>query len=384
MAAESETSSFHVNMGVVSQIGGSVEFRPFGNLVKIAKSLSDTTVVIEVLKDMIIDNNETENEQMFHQIVHKTSSRVVNRIINYAWTQAKIAYHMIASGRDVDCWVFYMGDAMIIPTLAGKLTGKKVMLLLCGYTEKEVELKKDRLGKVLGLMKRMNMTFADLIIIYSRRMIESWNLREWREKTAIAHEHFIDLSRFRMTKAFSERRNVVGYIGRLAREKGILELVNALAEVVQKKKDTEILIGGDGPIRCEIGELLGRRNLDKKTMMTGWIPHDELPKYLNEVKLLVLPSYTEGLPNIVLEAMACGTPVAATSVGAIPDIISHGTNGFLLEDNSPDCIAMSILRVMDNPELEEVSRKARSYIEDNFSFARTQQSWSEMIKNVRR
>ena len=77
-------------------------------------------------------------------------------------------------------------------------------------------------------------------------------------------------------------------------------------------------------------------HVNKNVTLVGWISHDELPSYLNMLKLLVVPSYTEGLPNIVIEAMSCGTPVLATPVGGVPDLIEDGITGFILEDNFPE------------------------------------------------
>jgi glycosyltransferase involved in cell wall biosynthesis len=98
------------------------------------------------------------------------------------------------------------------------------------------------------------------------------------------------------------------------------------------------------------------------------MPYDEIPKYLNELKLLVLPSYTEGLPNTMLEAMACGTPVLATAVGAVPDIIKDGETGFIMEDNSPDCIARNVLRALSHPNLEQIADNAHSLVEKEFTY----------------
>lgn len=111
-----------------------------------------------------------------------------------------------------------------------------------------------------------------------------------------------------------------------------------------------------------------KNNLNDKVKPAGWIPHDELPDYRNGLKLLVLPSYTEGLPNIMLEAMACGTPVLATSVGGIPDVIKDGETGFIMENNSPECIAENVMRVLNHPNLDKIVKNARKLVEKEFTY----------------
>jgi glycosyltransferase involved in cell wall biosynthesis len=111
----------------------------------------------------------------------------------------------------------------------------------------------------------------------------------------------------------------------------------------------------------------------------GWVTHTTLSTYLNELKLLVLPSHSEGLPNIVLEAMACGTPVLATPVGAIPDVIKDGNTGFIMVENSPTCIAHEIVRVMTDPNLEEIVRNARRLVDEQFSYEASSKRYAELL-----
>jgi glycosyltransferase involved in cell wall biosynthesis len=112
--------------------------------------------------------------------------------------------------------------------------------------------------------------------------------------------------------------------------------------------------------------------LTARVDLPGWISHDDLPGYLNQLRLLVLPSYTEGLPNIMLEAMACGTPVLATPVGAIPDVIIDGKTGFIMENNSPECIAENVIRALNSPDLERIAENGRRFVEENF---RSKRRW---------
>jgi glycosyltransferase involved in cell wall biosynthesis len=116
--------------------------------------------------------------------------------------------------------------------------------------------------------------------------------------------------------------------------------------------------------------------------LTGWIPHDELPDYLNELKLLILPSYTEGLPNIMLEAMACGTPVLATPVGAIPDVIKEGRTGFIMENNSPGCIAENMMRALEYPDLDRIVENARELVKKEFTYGAAVERYRKILEDL--
>jgi len=95
-----------------------------------------------------------------------------------------------------------------------------------------------------------------------------------------------------------------------------------------------------------------------------------------------LPSYTEGLPNVMLEGMACGTPVLATPVGAIPDVIKDGETGFIMEDNSPACIAENIERALNNPDLERIIENARELVEKEFTYEATVERYKKALDYI--
>ena len=183
-------------------------------------------------------------------------------------------------------------------------------------------------------------------------------------------------------KGFDERDNLVGYIGRLSEEKGTLNFVKAIPEILKERNEIRFLIGGNGQLRDKIEEYLDVASLNDKVKLAGWIPHDELPDYLNELKLVVLPSYTEGLPNIMLEAMACGTPVLATPVGAIPDVIKDGETGFIMENNSPACIAENVERALNHPNLEEIVKTARKLVEKEFTYEAAVERYRKILENI--
>ncbi len=144
----------------------------------------------------------------------------------------------------------------------------------------------------------------------------------------------------------------------------------------------EFLIVGDGRLRNEIENYLNENNITDRVKLTGWIPHDELPDYLNELKLVVLPSYTEGLPNLMLEAMACGTPVLATPVGAIPDVITDNETGFIMASNSPECIVKNVIRVLEHSNTEMIVENAKVLVEREFTYVAAVERYRRILANV--
>jgi glycosyltransferase involved in cell wall biosynthesis len=107
-----------------------------------------------------------------------------------------------------------------------------------------------------------------------------------------------------------------------------------------------------------------------------------MPDYFNELKLLVVPSYSEGLPGTLLEAMACGTPALATPVGGIAEVIKDGETGFLLPDNSPQSIAQNVIRVLNYPNLAQIADNARALIEREYSFQAAVERYRRILYGV--
>ena len=146
------------------------------------------------------------------------------------------------------------------------------------------------------------------------------------------------------------------------------------------------LIGGDGPLRPVVeAEVAKLRSGGARIEYLGWIPETKFPHYLNELKVLVFPTTVEakeGLPTIILEAMACGTPALTTPVAAIPDVINDGATGFFLESSSPEHIAKGILRVLTCEGVNMVREQARALVEERFSFASAVERWDAILNGT--
>jgi glycosyltransferase involved in cell wall biosynthesis len=340
---------------------------PLSNLVDI---LSTFSTCVHVITGNEANIYPKEHRQVrVYRIDHKTGANALTRIISYIGTQLRICYQLARLTRDVKLWVFFIGgEGLLLPMVTAKLLRRQVLLALAGFPESLDKEEKDSLFKITGLLARMNLGLSDRIIVYSERIIVERNLEKHRDKIFLAHEHFLNFDAFKIQKPLSKRQNLVGYIGNLSRAKGITNLLEAIPRILERESGVRFLIGGEGELRSNVEEYLSKGNLSARVQFTGWIPHDDIPKCLTELKLLVLPSYTEGLPNIILEAMACGTPVLATAVGAIPDVVEDSETGFIMEDNSAEGIARNISRVLNHPNLKEITMKARALIEKEYTY----------------
>jgi len=283
---------------------------------------------------------------------------------------------------DVDAIFFFGGEALLIPVMISKLLGKKVIFVLRGSFERETQIRINIFSKPLSYLKRVNMALADKIIIYAECLVSRWNLERYQKKILVAPYLFVDSQMFRPANRLVMRGNIVGFIGRLDSEKGILNFIQAMRILVQTLDDVRALVIGDGQLRDEVKRFLEKEKLADRVKLTGWIAHHNMPDHLNQLKLLVLPSYTEGLPNILLEAMACGTPVLTTAVGSIPDIITDSENGFLMEDNTPECVARNVIRVLSKPNLDEVSYNACVLAKEDYSLGAVQERWHDLLANL--
>jgi len=391
--------SSRFNVGIVTFPLKKSGFVPIQNLVNIITSISesiciisgvilnerkytDKKTIINVFMGGVALSKSCMNSKNFsiYLIEHNSRSNNLARVIEYLYTQLKITYAIIRNLKNIDLWIFFIGgDGLVLPMFILRLFRKKPTLLLSGSTTYVGKIKNDPFTKFLLLLSSITYTLSFKIIVYSPNLIKEWNLKKYKNKILVAHRHFLDFNKFKMYKPSEKRENIIGYIGRLGEEKGVLNFVEAIPEILKEKGDIKFLIGGDGQLRDKIEKYIRAENLSDKVKLVGWIPHDKLPDYLNELKLFVLPSYTEGLPNIMLEAMACGTPVLATPVGAIPDIINDGKTGFIMENNSPECIARNVIRALDDPSFNKIAEKALRKVRKKFTFEYVVEKWTKIL-----
>lgn len=163
-----------------------------------------------------------------------------------------------------------------------------------------------------------------------------------------------------------ESRNAISdyyvFVGNLKAEKGVVELLYAFEEYRQKGGEKKLKIVGDGACRKQVESMIDRMGLFESVDMLGAMPHKQTASLIKEAFCLVLPSYDEGVPNVLLEAAASGIPVIATRVGGIPEVVLDGVTGILIEPKDVDELTKSLLRVEQNQwDIEMILNHSQSF-----------------------
>jgi starch synthase (maltosyl-transferring) len=182
----------------------------------------------------------------------------------------------------------------------------------------------------------------------------------------------------------SDRAFLVLYVGRLNVQKGLPTLLDAAEQVIDQRpeQDWQFVLAGDGPERnrvCLRIEISSR--LRERVHLLG--PRSDVPALLQTADLLVLPSFWEGMPNAVLEAMASGKAVVATGVEGSEELVSPGETGWLVPPGDPDALAMALLEAAsDRDRLQQFGKAGRTRVERNYSIERTVEAYERLWAGI--
>lgn len=138
-------------------------------------------------------------------------------------------------------------------------------------------------------------------------------------------------------------------IGRLSKEKGQLLLLDAMNHLACKGINFELVLAGDGEMRGELESLIVKHNLQGKVRITGWISSSQVREEILAAHALVQPSFAEGLPVVLMEAMALRRPVLTTFVGGIPELVRHGEEGWLFPAGDVEALVSTLTEFLTTP-----------------------------------
>jgi len=139
-------------------------------------------------------------------------------------------------------------------------------------------------------------------------------------------------------------------VGRLCEQKGQLLLVEAAHKLASNNIDFELVLAGDGEMRSEVEKLIDKYDLADHVRITGWISSDQVREEILAARGLVLPSFAEGLPVVIMEAMALRRPVLTTYVAGIPELVRPGENGWLFPAGSVDALESAMADFLSQPD----------------------------------
>ncbi len=252
-----------------------------------------------------------------------------------------------------------------------------------GYTTTDPKM------RLYNRFDRWSLPKADLVMTVCEAFateLESINKLS-REKIMVQHNPIrpgpkpnpIDVKALRERLRISDRDRVVLSVGRLSKEKAQADLIMAFQQLCGTNGIYKLVIVGDGPERANLEAAAAP--FDERIVFIGQI--SDVQPFYAIADVFVLPSHSEGSPNVLLEAMAAEVPIVATAVGGVPEIVENGTSALLTPPNDPPAMARAIDRVLKDRELGgRLRRNAAELIVKNHSSHQYVRSLIQSYANV--
>lgn len=172
------------------------------------------------------------------------------------------------------------------------------------------------------------------------------------------------------------------FLGMLNQKKGVFDIIEAAKILKNEGKSFRIILGGSGPKSDEIQELIEKYGLKDNFQLPGWIKGNDKLEAFGSSHVLLLPSYSEGMPMCILEAKCASMPAISTRIGAISDIISDGKDGFLIHPGDIDALASAMRRYIDNPALIAEHGEAALTSSENFKMENIKECLAEIYSSL--
>lgn len=294
----------------------------------------------------------------------RKSSNLILRLVRFLVNVLlmNIAVYRIGSSNKIDVFItfgskIYSGSASFF----GAKLARSVLIIRDSGTS---SCSNSFGGKILRLIERLISSLSDGIIGLSRRETKgAVTFSKTARMLSIPQSVNPELFGCRKLEAPEHLKNLLSkddfvfiFVGRLEEDKGIYELISAFRGLKEKK--SKLLLVGDGPCRKHIEGFLSRTN-NSRIILVGRVPHKLIPKYYCVADALVLPSLNEGVPNVVLEALAMELPVVASDVGGVSEFVINYQTGFLSRRGDIVDLRRQMKRLLELDQKERLAMGAR-------------------------
>ena len=291
--------------------------------------------------------------------------------------------------RDETVILFFGTTTYLLPIVFARIIGKRVIIQPRGDVPLSLQLSWERqvpptiaaaLAGTVRCLEHLSYRTAHALITYTPSMADQLGLSRFEKKLYTNGIRYVNIDQFFPRIPFEDRPWTIGYLGRLDDEKNVPLLI----EVADRLPDNIMFrFVGDGDYRSTIEASLHERIESGQVKLTGWVDHDQVPMELTRMRLLLLTSEpTEGLPTAILESFACATPVYATSVSGIPDVVKENETGFLMTSEDPTVIATTISSAMESETLTEMSHRCRAKAESDFSYDAAVERYHAIFESI--
>jgi glycosyltransferase involved in cell wall biosynthesis len=171
------------------------------------------------------------------------------------------------------------------------------------------------------------------------------------------------------------------FVGRLTRLKAPDLLIESLSRLHQEGVDFHLTIAGDGDMRSELLSMITRHGLTQKVTMLGYCDENGVRDQILAARALVLPSFSEGLPVVLMEALALERPVVSTYIAGIPELVLPGRNGWLVPAGSIEALTVALRDVLSSPvdRLATMGRAGRASVESRHNVAKSGQLLADLF-----
>lgn len=310
----------------------------------------------------------------------RTRKGIFARTLGYVMTEIQVMITMINVGVRYDTTIFFH-SAPVAPVFVARLMRKRTVLYVggSGHLSLQGGSSADKLlsWPFLG-EELLTMSLANRVVTV---MNFDWIDGPFAKKVTIAPARIVDQEFFERYRGHDHHRrdeHRIGYVGRLSPEKGVEELVDAFSLIAPVSPSLKLQIVGDGPLKSRLESKVAHHHLQDRVEFTNWVENVE--DYLTELSLLVLPSKTEGVPSVILEAMAACTPVLVSKLDWSTRNIREAENGFLLDSTKAEIMAEKIVDLMASPgTLRLVAANAYEWLKSISDETVVLRKWAEVL-----